>query len=81
MGDHMPSILKQEQVGSVQRLVEISGLAGLDYLILCSMEDPHLAVNVWIRSLELCSSGNQEGALVVSHHTHLLLLNFFESSR
>jgi hypothetical protein len=46
MGDHMPSILKQEQVGSVQRLVEISGLAGLDYLILCSMEDPHLAVNV-----------------------------------
>jgi hypothetical protein len=36
MGDHMPSILKQEQVGSVQRLVEISVLAGLDYLILCS---------------------------------------------
>jgi hypothetical protein len=33
MGDHMPGMLKQAQVRSGQRLVEVSGLFGLDYLI------------------------------------------------
>ena len=62
MCDHMPSILNETKIRARQRLVKISGLFGFDYLVLCSMENTHLTVNVWIQTLELCRRWNQKCA-------------------